>query len=83
MFCPVSIIESEGTRKGWHWDTQFDGLCDDVTPSSLTLGHGVLEEGVQQEVAQFRLFVEGFLDFTKEATAEMVGNNMEIRTIFG
>ena len=60
------IVRQCGTEAG-HRQAELDCGRDDSTPRWLSGANGRLEEVVQQQIFQRRIFVEGFLDIFEEA----------------
>ena len=55
----VAVEEGERRRVGRHRDARIDGRRDDPPPARLRLVHRIGEEGVEQEVLEARVTVEG------------------------
>ena len=68
LFTTESVEERQSGGEGWNRDAPLDGGSDGLTPRVLAIVDGVLEEVVQQQVAEVRVLVEGCFDVSQEHT---------------
>lgn len=67
---PVPIVETEGSRETWGWDTELDTLDNSSPPAGLCSVDGILEEFVEQQVLEVGLGAVGLGDIRKENRAD-------------
>ena len=48
------------------WNSQLDGIGNNLSPGCLTIINGLFEEVIQKEIVQFWIFVIGLLNVSKE-----------------
>ena len=51
----ISIVEAESSAEGWSGDTPESTLADNISPASLSLMDGGVEELVEEEVLKIRV----------------------------
>ena len=52
----VTVKEGEGSGEGWDWDTPESGLGNNPSPSGLSSGNGLGEEGADEQVLELWVF---------------------------
>ncbi len=65
----IAVIVGQGGGEGWSGQAEMRRCHDHRSPRSLGLLDGVLEVGIEQQVFEIRLFIEGFLDAIEELSA--------------
>lgn len=65
-FCAVAVVEGQGSREGGEWDTEQDTLCNDSSPSVLSLVDGLVEEVVEEQVLELWGLAVGVGDVLEE-----------------
>lgn len=63
---PVPIVEAEGSRETWSWDTKLNALDDSSPPTSLGPVDSSLEEVIEQQVLEVGLSTVGLGYICKE-----------------
>src|ERR1041385_2456572 len=66
----IGIVEGQGGAERRHGNAFFRRGGNDVTPRFLSLLDRLLEERVEQQIYEFRMFVVGFFDFAEECAAD-------------
>src|SRR5690348_17425593 len=67
---PVAVVVSKRRREGRNRDALVDRGFDDPPPRRLSFGQRVLEEGVEHQARQARVFLERVLDHAEEPGAD-------------
>ncbi len=62
----IAIVESQGSTHGRHRNAHLNGRGDHSAPGCLCFLDGVLEERVDEQVLQLRIFVKRFLYLAEE-----------------
>ncbi len=65
-----AVEEGEGGAEGGDGDAFADGAADDFAPGALAAFDGLFEEGVEEEVGELGVLVEGLFDVAEEGAAD-------------
>jgi hypothetical protein len=69
LLAAEAVEEGQGGREGRNGDAPLDGSGDGLTPGVLTVVDGVLEEVVEEKVAELRVLVERRFDVAQKHAA--------------